>query len=220
MQAADLNVLLACQGWLRQGRKAVLLTVLRTWGSSPRPPGAMMAIRDDAVVSGSVSGGCIEDDLIDRVRQTGIASLCPGNRPAVAIYGIQAEEARRFGIPCGGTLQLVLEPLAAHSRIDDTVRILQQRQALRRDIDMRTGAATLGCASAEVPPQLQEEHFSYTLVRATGSSSSAPDSSRATCARSPQGWISTSPSATRAKSTGPTGTSRACTSLTTCPTTW
>jgi xanthine dehydrogenase accessory factor len=163
MQAADLNVLLACQGWMKQGRKAVLLTVLHTWGSSPRPPGAMMAIRDDAVVTGSVSGGCIEDDLIDRVRQGGIASLCPGNKPTVVTYGIEGDEARRFGIPCGGTLQLVLEPLGAHSRIDDTVSKLQERQTVRRDVDMLTGAATLGPAPADAEPTLQAEHFSCTL---------------------------------------------------------
>ncbi|WP_262403833.1 XdhC family protein, partial [Bordetella pertussis] len=67
---------------------AVLLTVARTWGSSPRPPGAMMAIRADGAVAGSVSGGCIEDDLIDQIRQRGIAALCPGARPALATYGV------------------------------------------------------------------------------------------------------------------------------------
>ncbi|MFJ1076627.1 XdhC family protein, partial [Bordetella bronchiseptica] len=119
MQAADLYVLQTAQSWLDAGQAAVLLTVARTWGSSPRPPGAMMAIRADGAVAGSVSGGCIEDDLIDQIRQRGIAALCPGARPALATYGVDGEQARRFGLPCGGTLQLVLEPLGAHSRLAD-----------------------------------------------------------------------------------------------------
>lgn len=163
MQSADLNVLLACQGWLAQGRNAVLLTVLRTWGSSPRPPGAMMAIRDDAAVAGSVSGGCIEDDLIARVRESGLAALCPDGKPEIVRYGVLAEEARRLGIPCGGTLELVLERLSEHSRIDDTVRILQQRLSLRREVDMRTGAVTLEAAPADSAPRLHDDRFSCAM---------------------------------------------------------
>ncbi|MFP3624545.1 XdhC family protein, partial [Burkholderia sp. SIMBA_051] len=87
-----------------EGHRALLVTVVKTWGSSPRPEGAMLAVRDDGLVVGSVSGGCIEDDLIDRVRQRGIEQT----RPEAVKYGITAEEAHRFGLPCGGTIQLVL----------------------------------------------------------------------------------------------------------------
>jgi len=163
MHAADLNVLLACQEWQQRGRQAALLTVVRTWGSSPRPPGAMMAIREDGVVAGSVSGGCIEDDLIDQVRRAGVGALCPGGVPAVVTYGVRAEDAHRFGLPCGGTLQLVIEPLAARSRLDELVRRLQQREPIRREIDMRSGEATLGAAPADAEPQLQEDRFSCVL---------------------------------------------------------
>ncbi|CFN75299.1 XdhC and CoxI family [Bordetella pertussis] len=85
MQAADLYVLQTAQSWLDAGQAAVLLTVARTWGSSPRPPGAGHLRRGRRAgapaVAGSVSGGCIEDDLIDQIRQRGIAALCPGARP-------------------------------------------------------------------------------------------------------------------------------------------
>jgi xanthine dehydrogenase accessory factor len=84
---------------------------VKTWGSSPRPEGAMLAVRDDGLVLGSVSGGCIEDDLIRRVRQRGIDQT----RPEVVKYGITADEAHRFGLPCGGTIQLALEPLSRAS---------------------------------------------------------------------------------------------------------
>ena len=139
MDAVDLDVLRSCAGWVAKGRKAVLVTVMRTWGSSPRPPGAMMALRDDGQVTGSVSGGCIEDDLIAKVRDAGIAPITPGDRPRTVTYGIRAEEAHRFGLPCGGTLQLALEPLGPYSRIPELVERLAARVLTRRTLDLRTG---------------------------------------------------------------------------------
>ncbi|MGF6775402.1 xanthine/CO dehydrogenase XdhC/CoxF family maturation factor [Paraburkholderia sp. GAS334] len=68
MDSIDVAVLQHAVDWLGAGRRVVLVTVTRTWGSSPRPVGSMLAMRDDGVVSGSVSGGCVEDDLMDRAR--------------------------------------------------------------------------------------------------------------------------------------------------------
>src|ERR1700747_3352834 len=104
MDSVDLEVLKSSAQWLNEGHRVLLVTVVKTWGSSPRPQGAMLAVRDDGVVVGSVSGGCIEDDLIDRVRRLGIEQ----KRPEAVKYGISAEEAHRFGLPCGGTIELVL----------------------------------------------------------------------------------------------------------------
>src|SRR3982751_4148116 len=113
MDSVDLEVLKRSTEWLAAGRRVLLVTVVKTWGSSPRPGGAMLAIRDDGMVEGSVPGGCIEDDLVDRIRRDGLtATTCE-----VVTYGVSADEARRFGLPCGGTIQLVLEPLAARSRL-------------------------------------------------------------------------------------------------------
>ena len=77
----------------------------------------MLVIRDDGHVVGSVSGGCVEDDLIERVK----AHQMTGGKPEVVTYGVTAEDARRFGLPCGGTIQLVLEPLSAKSRVAEPV---------------------------------------------------------------------------------------------------
>jgi xanthine dehydrogenase accessory factor len=104
MDSTDLQVLNSAVEWLEAGRRVTLATVARTWGSSPRPAGAWAAIRDDGALAGSVSGGCVEDDLLRRVRE-GL-----GDRPMVLNYGATPDEAARFGLPCGGTLQLVLEP--------------------------------------------------------------------------------------------------------------
>ena len=66
MENLDVMVLRTLRGWRAAGRRALLATVVRTWGSSPRPVGSMMALREDGRAVGSVSGGCIEDDLIAR----------------------------------------------------------------------------------------------------------------------------------------------------------
>src|SRR5213078_656890 len=96
MDSVDLEVLKKSAEWLAAGHRALLVTVVRTWGSSPRPPGAMLAVRDDGHVVGSVSGGCIEDDLVGRVRHYGMTS----SECESVTYGVSADEARRFGLPC------------------------------------------------------------------------------------------------------------------------
>src|SRR5580692_10654750 len=121
MESVDLEVLKSSARWLEEGHRVLLVTVVKTWGSSPRPQGAMLAVRDDGLVTGSVSGGCIEDDLIDRVRRSGIEQTLP----EAVKYGISAEEAHRFGLPCGGTIELVLEPLTRKSGMAELCRAVE-----------------------------------------------------------------------------------------------
>ena len=98
-------------------------TIVHTWGSAPRPVGAIVAIGRDAAglasIAGSVSGGCIEDDLVEKVRGADGRAL---ERPERVRYGISAEEANRFGLPCGGTIELVMESVGDGSRISPTDR--------------------------------------------------------------------------------------------------
>jgi xanthine dehydrogenase accessory factor len=139
MDNVDTQVLKKADEWLRAEHRAVMGTIVRTWGSAPRPVGSLVVIRDDGLVAGSVSGGCIEDDLVDRVRTRALAA----DKPQRVKYGVTADEAFKFGLPCGGTLEVVLEPLTADSRIGDLVaRVTEGRQTLRR-LDMNTGAVTL-----------------------------------------------------------------------------
>lgn len=144
MESMDLEVLNTSARWLGQGKQVVLATVVRTWGSSPRPAGAMLAIRGDGLVVGSVSGGCIEDDLIERARRGSLDTALP----SVARYGVAAEEAHRFGLPCGGTLELVLEPLTQASGIDTLCACLGRGTLVTRTLEMATGAAHLAPATA------------------------------------------------------------------------
>ena len=109
MENLDVMVLRTLRDWRLAGRRALLTTVVRTWGSSPRPIGSIMALAEDGAVIGSVSGGCIEDDLIARYsRAHGAPGEMPFGPPALVKYGITADEAHRFGLPCGGTLELLL----------------------------------------------------------------------------------------------------------------
>ena len=112
MENLDVMVLRSLRDWRMAGKRALLATVVRTWGSSPRPVGSIMALCEDGAVVGSVSGGCIEDDLIHRFTQAYAADparTLPAGSPEWVKYGISADEAHRFGLPCGGTLELLLE---------------------------------------------------------------------------------------------------------------
>jgi xanthine dehydrogenase accessory factor len=144
MDSVDHEVLKRSAEWLEAGRRVLLVTVVKTWGSSPRPEGAMLAVRDDGLVVGSVSGGCIEDDIVDRTRRLGMTQT----RAEAVTYGVSADEARRFGLPCGGTIQLVLGPLARESGMLALLREIEAGHLVARRLDLLTGEATLHPASA------------------------------------------------------------------------
>lgn len=142
MDSADLQVLDAARRWAALGRRFALVTVARTWGSAPRPPGAWLALREDGVIVGSVSGGCIEDDLIDRMADGRIA----GERPFPLVYGVTRDEATRFGLPCGGTLELVVEPAPQAQLLESLAQRLGAHRLAARSVDLATGAVTIADA--------------------------------------------------------------------------
>jgi len=154
MEDLDTLVLRTARDWHAAGQPVVLVTVMRTWGSSPRPPGSLMAISGHGETVGSVSGGCIEDDLIRRVREEGLDAVCAGGHPATLRYGISADQAHRFGLPCGGTVELVLEPVAAHSRLPELLRATEQRRSTARWLDLRTGVVRLDAGRHDGVPVL------------------------------------------------------------------
>lgn len=139
MDSVDLQVLKSARDWLNAGHRVVLATIVKTWGSAPRPVGAVTAIRDDGMVEGSVSGGCIEDDMIARVRNRDLVQ----DTPATTRYGVSAEQAQRFGLPCGGTIELVLEPLRAESGLDELLARIERHELVKRRLDMKTGAVEI-----------------------------------------------------------------------------
>ncbi len=142
MDSLDLQVLQQAQAWQTQGHAVWLVTVIETWGSAPRPPGALLAMRHDGLVVGSVSGGCVEDDLIARVRQGERVG-----RPSLVTYGVSKEEAARFGLPCGGNLRLVQEPLVDASWITEVLSRTQRHELVARRLNLETGQVTVESAS-------------------------------------------------------------------------
>ncbi|MEE1924943.1 XdhC family protein [Pseudomonas sp. 148P] len=148
MESIDLLVLRTLHDWLTSGHRALLATVVRTWGSSPRPVGSMMALRDDGRVIGSVSGGCIEDDLIHRYTSAYQGPGLPMDTPRLVRYGIDAAEAHRFGLPCGGTLELVLEFAPAADSLGELLQRLDNGHLVRRHLDLASGRVTLETTSS------------------------------------------------------------------------
>ncbi len=168
MESLDLRVLNDVLGWRRAGHAVTLVTVVETWGSAPRPPGALLAVRDDGMVSGSVSGGCIEDDLIARTKAdfqstpqkipsntplagVFIASTAIDNiaKPAMIAYGVTKDEAARFGLPCGGTLRLVQEPVHDVGWIEQVLARTTAHQLVARTLSLSTGLVTLADATRD-----------------------------------------------------------------------
>lgn len=147
MQSADLAVLQRAGDWLRDGHRVTLFTVVETWGSAPRPVGSLLAVRTDGRVEGSVSGGCIEDDLLKRPPRTADAmSACE-----LISYGVDTAEATRFGLPCGGTMRLVEEPLRDSGWIDELLARCARQERVRRRLDLVSGAVSLEPVSRETP---------------------------------------------------------------------
>ena len=113
MQSSQQHVIARTRQWLDQGSPVWLSTILKTWGSSPRPIGAMMACTPDGELAGSISGGCIEEDFLEQLGDGSLkAQYDEQGGPFVVRYGITAEEAARLRLPCGGQLHVLLEWIA------------------------------------------------------------------------------------------------------------
>jgi len=156
----DTFVLRTVVNWHNSRLEVLLVTVARTWGSAPRQPGSLMAINERGEIAGSISGGCLEDDLIQKVRDAGVITLCVGPAPAFLRYGISAEEAHRYGLPCGGTIELVVERITLKSHIDELLQACLERRSIERMLDLRTGHATLYPSARQVMPRITDTHFS------------------------------------------------------------
>jgi xanthine dehydrogenase accessory factor len=149
MDNLDLQALAQARDWRTQGHAVWLVTVIETWGSAPRPPGALLAMRGDGLVVGSVSGGCVEDDLIDRVRHGERVAV-----PQLVAYGVTKEETARFGLPCGGSLRLVQEPLGDTGWVDEVLARTQRHELVARVLDLGSGAV-------RVEPAARGEAFAF-----------------------------------------------------------
>lgn len=106
MNTAVEDVLGTAARWLADGHKVALGTVVKTWGSAPRPAGSQIAVCDDGTFTGSVSGGCVEGVVIEEaqtvIRKGGVKRL---------EFGVSDEQAWAVGLACGGRIEIFVEPL-------------------------------------------------------------------------------------------------------------
>ena len=153
MQSLDLDVLERARDWKRDGHRVWLLTVAQTFGASPRPPGSLAVIRDDGILVGSVSGGCIEDDLVARRDEYS------GRAPRFVGYGVTAEEARRFGLPCGGEVELMVEAEATIPQLESLLAAIGAGRIVARRVDLASGEWSIEAAQPGDECVRDEGHF-------------------------------------------------------------
>ncbi len=142
MENADLQVLSQLTDWVTSGQKSWLCTVVKTWGSSPRPVGSLLCCNQNGEMTGSLSGGCVEDDLLEKLRSGKLAA----DKPTLHIYGATDEDVEKFNLPCGGQLHIVIEPFRDRRHIDGLqhiVKRLRKRQCVLRNVDIANGEFTV-----------------------------------------------------------------------------
>jgi xanthine/CO dehydrogenase XdhC/CoxF family maturation factor len=100
------DVLETAVKWLGEGRQVAVATVIRTWGSSPRPVGSQLAIDGDGLFVGSVSGGCIEGAVV----QEALEVMAAGDTRKLE-FGVSDEQAWDVGLACGGRVEVMVEPI-------------------------------------------------------------------------------------------------------------
>jgi len=158
MEIQDLEVLKAAAAWRQAGYPVSLATVVQTWGSAPRPPGSLLALRADGLLLGSVSGGCIEDNLIARVREQGVPV-----KPERVQYGVTREQAQHFGLPCGGILELILEPVLETGWITEVLQRTGMHELVRRTLNLNSGAIQLETDVKNQPLLFDGDQLSMTF---------------------------------------------------------
>jgi len=148
MQNPDHQVLAQVTAWVEAGEMCWLCTVVKTWGSSPRPIGSLFCCNSEGLIAGSLSGGCVEEDLLENLQNGDLAQSVP----EVLVYGKNQEESDRFGLPCGGQLHIIIEPFpqidpASNdkrvSALKHLVKRLEQRLCIERTMNISSGEFTL-----------------------------------------------------------------------------
>ena len=158
----DREILQTAVDWLEENHQVALVTVAKTWGSSPRPPGSMLVMRDDGIHAGSVSGGCVEEDLVSRYCKHELTERFPN----LINYGVERQDALRFGLPCGGRLELVVEQMESLAQLKTLLEKINRGELVARRVCMNTGEVSLHSAS-------QVNEFRYTeddLIKVFGPS--------------------------------------------------
>jgi len=141
MRTYDTEILQFAAELLQSGDTPWLCTIVATTGSSPRPVGSMLVVDSDGRQRGSVSGGCVEEDLLERIAAGEFSS----KSPTILEYGLQPEENERLGLPCGGRLTLLLQHLSPSDDrwLAPLLEKLEQRHCAIRQVNINNGATTI-----------------------------------------------------------------------------
>lgn len=171
----DADVLPTALAWLEAGHRVAIATVLETWGSAPRPVGSRLAVRDDGVFAGSVSGGCVEGDVLSEA----LDAIADGRRRRLA-FGVADEVAWRSGLSCGGRIEILVEPIGpggfAVADLTVMARAIEARRACLRALDLRTGATEIVLSGAIDPAHPRAVAFADAFAAGrSGRLASAPD---------------------------------------------
>ncbi|MFT3929154.1 MAG: XdhC family protein [Spongiibacteraceae bacterium] len=159
MDSIDQQVFQQVRHWLNVDTSCWLCTVVATIGAAPRPIGSLLAYSEDGELAGSLSGGCVEDDLLAKLR-SGELKI---DKPQILEYGVSAEENERLGLPCGGRLQVLVEHWPANDSVRAQVEhlhaLLQQRKVAARYLDLTNGVWRIEEAQKFSPLDLTLSHL-------------------------------------------------------------
>ncbi|MEH6592628.1 MAG: XdhC family protein [Halioglobus sp.] len=158
MQTLDHEVLQRVAEWLCEGQQPWLCTIVRTLGSSPRPIGSMLAVLDTGEQVGTVSGGCVEEALLEQLQKGTFA----GSLPESIEYGVSAQENERLGLPCGGRLTLLIQRLQAADSawVAESLKLIDRRCCVERHLDTTTGTTALEPVSLFTPLTMSDTKLS------------------------------------------------------------
>ncbi|URW75674.1 XdhC family protein [Sphingomonas donggukensis] len=143
------SVLAAARQW--KGAPLALATVVSTWGSAPRPRGSHMLVHADGRFEGSVSGGCVETDILETAAQ-----VIAGAPAVVKTYGVADAAAWEVGLPCGGEIAVLVQPVSAEGFDPEVFDRIDEARADGRGIVVATDLAT---GHSDLRPQDTGEVF-------------------------------------------------------------
>ena len=152
MSAGDPSIISRALAWRAEGRRVALATVIQTWGSAPQPVGSQLAIDEQGNFLGSVSGGCVEGEVVAEA-----AEVLSSGKPKVLQFGVEDKIAWKTGLACGGTIRIFLEPLEGVERDASLLHRLAGDIAARSKAALVTDLSTGARSLAHAPEDLGQD---------------------------------------------------------------
>ncbi len=168
MQSSQQQIISHVASWLAADKPVWLCTILKTWGSSPRPVGAMMACTLDGELEGSISGGCIEEDFLEQLQDGSLKSqFDEEGGPFKVKYGETEEEQARLKLPCGGQLHVLLEyiePSESNLSVFDQLQGgLESHNKVSRIVNLESGEISMDERSGDEAVVIEEGVMYHSL---------------------------------------------------------